>query len=233
MKRLLFAAAMVAATVSFVSAAETEQEIRRLPAQVYADKMAGGWIGQMVGVGWGAPTEFRFKGVIMPEAKVPAWTPAMVNQFRQDDIYVEMTFLRSLQLHGLDVSIRQAGIDFANSGYSLAHANAHGRRNLRSGIAPPDSGHPEFNAHADDIHYQIEADFSGLVAPGMPNVGIALGETFGRLMNYGDGLYGGQFVAGMYAEAFFEDNPRKIVEAGLACIPAESQYAETIRDVLR
>jgi hypothetical protein len=51
-------------------------------------------------------------------------------------------------------------------------------------------------------------------------------------MNYGDGLYGGQFVAGMYAEAFFERDPVKIVEAGLACIPAQSQYAETIRDVL-
>jgi len=206
---------------------------RRISVEEYVDKMAAGWIGQMAGVGWGAPTEFRYKGVIVPEDKMPKWDPSLVNQFRQDDIYVEMTFLRSMELHGLDVSIRQAGIDFANSGYRLWHANRAGRDNLRSGIAPPDSGHPKFNGHADDIDYQIEADYSGLIAPGMPNVAIALGEKFGRLMNYGDGLYGGQFVAGMYTEAFFEDEPRSIVEAGLACIPAESQYAETIRDVLR
>ena len=143
-----------------------------------------------------------------------------------------MTFLRSMELYGLDVSIRQAGIDFANSGYRLWHANRYGRENLRNGIAPPDSGHPQFTAHADDIDYQIEADYAGLISPGMPNVGIELGEKFGRLMNYGDGLYGGQFVAGMYAEAFFEDDPKKLVEAGLACVPAESQFAETIRDVL-
>ena len=173
----------------------------------YLDRMAGGWIGQMVGVGWGAPTEFKFKGAIVPKEKVPEWKPGMVNQFRQDDIYVEMTFLRSMEEHGFDVPIRQAGIDFANSGYALWHANRFGRENLRKGIAPPDSGHPKFNAHADDIDYQIEADFSGLIAPGMPNVGIALGEKFGRLMNYGDGLYGGQFVEGMYADAFFEDDP--------------------------
>ena len=37
----------------------------------------------------------------------------------------------------------------------------------------------------------------------------------------------------MYAEAFFEDDPVKIVKAGLKCIPAESQYAECIRDVLK
>ena len=93
-------------------------------------------------------------------------------------------------------------------------------------------GHPKFNTHADDIDYQIEADYAGLIAPGLPNVAIELGETFGRLMNYGDGLYGGQFMGGMYAEAFFETDRVKLVEAGLACIPDKSQYAECIRDVL-
>ena len=34
-------------------------------------KMKAGWIGQMAGVGWGGPTEFRYKGVIMPEDKMP------------------------------------------------------------------------------------------------------------------------------------------------------------------
>ena len=36
----------------------------------------------------------------------------------------------------------------------------------------------------------------------------------------------------MYAEAFFEDDIIKIVEAGLRCIPRESQYHECISDVL-
>ena len=206
--------------------------VRRITVEDYVDKMKAGWIGQMAGVGWGGPTEFRYKGEIIPQEKMPVWKPELINQFRQDDIYVEMTFLRTLELYGMDVSIRQAGIDFANSGYALWHANNEGRTLLRRGIAPPDSGHPEFNKHADDIDYQIEADYAGLIAPGMPNVAIRLGETFGRLMNYGDGLYGGQFVGGMYAEAFFETDMQKIVRAGLKCIPRGSQYAECIRDVL-
>jgi len=207
-------------------------EVRCITVEDYVDKMKAGWVGQMAGVGWGGPTEFRYKGEIIPEDKMPQWKPEMINQFRQDDIYVEMTFMRTLELYGFDCSIRQAGIDFANSGYRLWHANRNGRDNLRKGIAPPDSGHPEFNTHADDIDYQIEADYAGLIAPGLPNVAIKLGEKFGRLMNYGDGLYGGQFVGGMYAEAFFEDDMVKIVEAGLKCIPKDSQYAECIRDVL-
>ena len=189
--------------------------VRRLPVKEFRDKMKGAWIGQMIGVGWGAPTEFKIKGEIIPEDKMPAWKPDMVNQHNNDDCYVEMTFLRTLEQYGFDASIRQAGIDFANSGYRLWHANKAGRDNLRSGIAPPDSGHPKFNEHADDIDYQIEADFSGIIAPGLPNVAIALGEKFGRLMNYGDGLYAGQFVGGMYAQAYFESDPWKLVEAGL------------------
>jgi len=208
-------------------------KFRRIAVKDYVDKMKAGWIGQMAGVGWGGPTEFRFKGKIIPKDKIPKWRPDLINQFHQDDIYVEMTFLRSLELYGFDVSIRQAGIDFANSGYQLWHANRYGRENLRNGIAPPDSGHPKFNKHADDIDYQIEADYAGLIAPGLPNVAIELGEKFGRLMNYGDGLYGGQFVAGMYAEAFFENDMEKIIRVGLKCIPKGSQYHECISDVLR
>lgn len=228
--RIFFAAWLLAMLA--VSNA-TAQEMRRLPATEYVDKVKAGWIGQMVGVGWGGPTEFQVQGKMMADAQVPLWRPEMVNQFEQDDIYVEMTFLRTMELFGLDCSIRQAGIDFANSQYPLWHANAAGRDNLRRGIAPPDSGHPQFNHHADDIDYQIEADFSGLIAPGMPQLAIELGEKFGRLMNYGDGLYAGQFVGGMYAAAFFEEDVVTIVEQGLRCIPAESQYAEMVRDMLR
>jgi len=216
-----------------LSGCSSKSDFRKIPVEEYRSKMKAGWLGQMAGVGWGAPTEFNFNAMIIPKDQVPQWNPNMINQHYQDDIYVEMTFLKTLEDHGFDVTIRQAGIDFANSQYQLWHANYYGRENLRGGIAPPYSGHPEYNAHADDIDYQIEADYSGLIAPGMPQTVIDLGEKFGRLMNYGDGLYGGQFVGAMYAEAFFETDITKIIEAGLACIPAESQYAEAIRDVVR
>jgi len=232
-KKWIMLSRMVAVIGLFLATSAGAWEYRRIPVAEYLDKMKGGWIGQMAGVGWGYPTEFKYEGRIIPAEEMPEWKPDTVNQFQQDDIYVEMTFLRTLEQYGLDVSIRQAGIDFANSEYNLWHANRAGRDNLRRGIAPPDSGHPKFNRHADDIDYQIEADYSGLIAPGLPSTIIELGEKFGRLMNYGDGLYGGQFVGGMYTEAFFEDDMERIVEAGLACIPAQSQYYECISDTVR
>ncbi|MHC4800432.1 MAG: hypothetical protein ACYTF1_27645, partial [Planctomycetota bacterium] len=38
-----------------------EQQFRRLAVKDYVDKMKAGWVGQMAGVGWGGPTEFRWR----------------------------------------------------------------------------------------------------------------------------------------------------------------------------
>lgn len=227
------AAVSMMMTLSGVARA-ADQDFRRIAVKDYVEKMKSGWVGKMIGCAWGAPTEFNFLEQIVPEDKMPKWDDNFVNSSNSnDDLYVQMTFMESLDKYGLDVSQRQAGIDFANSPYELWHANKAGRDLLRKGIAPPDSGHPKFNKHADDIDYQIEADFAGLLAPGMPEMCIELGEKFGRLMNYGDGLYGGLWVSAMYAEAFFESAPAKIIEAGLKCIPEGSQYHEAISDVLK
>jgi hypothetical protein len=206
---------------------------RQISLEGFRDKMKGGWVGQMAGVTWGAPTEFKFKDQIIPEDKLPEWKNTMINNaFNQDDLYVEMTFLRTLEQYGLNAPIRQAGIDFANSEYKLWCANLAGRNNLRKGIAPPDSSHPKFNKCPNDIDYQIEADYSGLIAPGLPQFAIDMGEKFGRLMNYGDGMYAGQFIGALYAEAFFESDRVKLVETALRAIPADCQYAEMVRDLL-
>lgn len=244
MKRVGFVTRMIAvcflvcvshsAPSSTVAQSESPAQFRRLPVETYRQKMVAGWLGQMVGVAAGFPTEFRFLERIIPEDEVPELYPGIANDaFEQDDLYVEMTFLKSLETYGLDVSPVQASIDFANSEYPLWFANLAARENLRRGIAPPDSGHPTFSGYSDDIDFQIEADFAGLISPGLPNNAIWLGEKFGSIMNYGDGLYGGQFMSCLYAEAFFQDDPRALVEYGLSCIPAQSQYAEAIRDVLQ
>lgn len=211
----------------------TCESVRTISVEDYRDKMAGGWFGQIIGVTYGAPTEFKKAGTLFEDKELPVWTDATANNcFGQDDLYVEMTFLNSLDKHGIDVSSRKAGIDFANSRYRLWCANHNGRNNLRRGIAAPSSSHPKNHPSTDDIDYQIEADFSGIIAPGMPQRVVKLGEQFGRIMNYGDGLYAGQFIGGMYAEAFFENDRVKTVEAGLKCIPQSSKYAQMVRDML-
>ena len=207
--------------------------MRTLSRQAFEDKVRGGWAGQMIGVSFGAPTEFRFNGRII-EGDLPAWTPKRIeNAIDQDDLYVEMTFAAVMDRVGLEATSEQYGEAFRTSKYRLWHANAGARRLLDRGIKAPWSGHPKYNVHANDIDFQIEADFIGLMAPGLPADATRYATRVGRVMNYGDGLYGGVFVTSMYAAAFFERDPRKVVEAGLASLPRDSAYARIIRDVLR
>jgi hypothetical protein len=72
-----------------------------------------------------------------------------------------------------------------------------------------------------------------MIAPGMPQVSNRYGDRMGHIMNYGDGVYGGMFIAAMYTQAFFAKDIREVVEKGLQAIPQQSLYAQLIRDVIR
>ena len=100
--------------------------------------------------------------------------------------------------HGLDATTEDFGAFFREAGYSLWHANLAARRALRRGVPATESGTPRYNVHANDIDFQIEADFIGLMTPGMPRASNDFCERAGRVMNHGDGLYGGMFVSAMY-----------------------------------
>jgi hypothetical protein len=228
MRRLILSAIVLIIIAGSASA----REYRQLPVDSYINHMKGGWAGQMIGVSYGAPTEFKACGKTYD--KPIAWTKDSVeNSLHQDDVYVDLSFLEALEQYGLDLSYAQAGKAFGDTKFRLWHANKEGRDNVRKGIMPPDSGSPKYNKHYNDIDFQIEADFCGLINPGMSGSCGSMCDKFGRIMNSGDGYYGGCFTAAMYTDAFFEKDMRKVVEFGLTRIPSWSIYAKTIRDVIR
>ncbi len=50
-------------------------------------------------------------------------------------------------------------------------------------------------------------------------------------MCYGDGVYGGVYVAAMHARSFTADTLEEILEAGRRAVPEGSLFRETIEDV--
>ena len=54
-------------------------------------------------------------------------------------------------------------------------------------------------------------------------------------MNYGDGYYAGAFLSALYSYAYTESDYDivRIIKLALRAIPAESQYAQIIDDILR
>ena len=196
------------------------------------DKIEGGWAGQMIGVVFGAPTEFKYREKMI-EGPLPEWKPEKIaDALDQDDLYVDMTFAEVLDAKGFQATTEDFGNLFKTAKYRLWHANLAARRALNRDVPASLSGTPRYNAHANDIDFQIEADFIGLMTPGLPQSATDLAWRAGRVMNYGDGIYGGIFVSCLYAAAFFETNPRTVVERGLACLPAKSPYGRVIADLL-
>ncbi|HEY6975760.1 MAG TPA: ADP-ribosylglycohydrolase family protein, partial [Chitinophagaceae bacterium] len=150
-----------------------------------------------------------------------------------DDIYMDLTFVDILERVGLDAPVDSFANAFANAGYTLWHANQSARYNILNGIKAPQSGDWHYNPHADDIDFQIESDFAGLMNPGMPQSASAICDKVGHIMNYGDGWYGGVFVSNMYSLAFISDNINHIIEDALKAIPQQSDFYKCIADVIQ
>lgn len=203
------------------------------------DKIKGGWAGQVIGCTYGGPTEFQWNGTMIGDHVPIPWDETRMLWYYEnqpglyDDVYMDLTFVEVFENHGLDADVSRHAIAFAQAEYPLWHANQAARYNILNGIMPPASGNWKNNPHSDDIDFQIEADFAGLMSPGMVNTAADIGWQIGHIMNYGDGVYGGVYVAALYSLAFIYDDIEFIVEEALKTIPPESKYYQCIADVIK
>jgi hypothetical protein len=211
----------------------------KLSKEILKDKIKGGWAGQTIGVTYGGPTEFRFKGTMINNYQKISWADSSCAWWYKnapglyDDLYMDLTFVDVFEKYGLDAPVDSFANAFAKAGYLLWHANQAARYNILNNIKPPQSGFWKNNPHADCIDFQIESDFAGLMSPAMPNVASTITDKIGHIMNYGDGWYGGVFVANMYSLAFAYSNIEFIVKKALKSIPAKSEFHKCIDDVIR
>lgn len=210
-----------------------------MPVDVLKDKIKGAWAAQVIGVTFGTPVEFQYNGTMIQDYQEIPWYDGYIKETYEkkpgsyDDIYMDLSFVQVLEDEGLDAPAQSFADAFANAEYKLWFANQTARYNVLNGIRPPASGHWLNNPCADDIDFQIEADFAGLMCPGMVNSAAEICDTVGHIMNYGDGFYGGVYVAAMYSLAFVSDDIDYVVEEALKTIPAESKFAQCMSDVIR
>ena len=74
-----------------------------LTREALMDKIKGGWAGQTIGVVYGAPTEFKFQGTIIPEEIPIGWGEGYVKHWWDrkpglfDDVYNDLTFAEAFE----------------------------------------------------------------------------------------------------------------------------------------
>jgi hypothetical protein len=209
-----------------------------LTTEVLRDKIKGGWSGQTIGVTFGGPTEFRYRGTMIDDYTPIAWYDGLLKESFEkspglyDDIYVDLTFVNVIEKQGVDAPAERFAEAFAHAGYQLWHANQMARYNVLRGMKPPASGDWRNNPDADDIDFQIESDFIGLMSPGMPKTASEIADRVGHIMNSGDGWYGGVYIATMYSLAFISNDVNYVVTEGLKAIPVGTRFHETISAVI-
>ena len=239
MKRILLFTATLLVLVSSADAkrkAKIPTEVT-LSKEILMDKIKGAWAGQIIGCTYGGPTEFKYATTINDNIPIK-WDEHGIKWYYDhipglyDDVYMDLTFVEVFEKEGLDAPVESFAKAFANAGYPLWHANQAARYNILHGIMPPESGHWKYNPHADDIDFQIEADYAGIMAPGLPNAASHFSDQIGHIMNYGDGWYGGVYVANMYALAFVCDDIVTVCTEALKSIPAQSRYYKCMADII-
>nr|WP_214460490.1 ADP-ribosylglycohydrolase family protein [Flavihumibacter fluvii] len=209
-----------------------------ISAPELSNKIKGGWAGQTIGVTFGGPYEFGFQGSFIGDYQPLLWYDGYLKETMlnipglYDDLYMDLTFVDVFNKYGFDAPIDSFANAFAHADYLLWHANQAARYNILQGMKAPASGHWKNNPHADCIDYQIEADFAGLMSPGMPNAASAISDRIGHIMNYGDGWYGGVYVGAMYSLAFISSDMNFIVGEALKSIPKQSEFYQCINDVI-
>ena len=229
---------MLSAMLVLVLCSCTGQGVVRMSRAQFDDKIRGGWAGQAIGCTYGGPTEFRYRGTVIDDSIDIPWPEDYMKWYYDndpnlyDDLYMDLTFVDVFNRLGLDAPIDSFTTAFAGAGYFLWHANQAARFNIQRGMKAPDTGHWRNNPHADDIDYQIEADYAGLMCPGMPGTASDISDRIGHIMNYGDGWYGGIYVGAMYSLAFVYDDVETVVSEALKTIPVESRFHRAMADVI-
>lgn len=197
------------------------------------DHIKGGWIGQMAGVTWGGPTEFNYRHVIIPKDKVPVWTPETINEvFIQDDLCAEVPILQCMDKYGVTAGWDKLGKYWADNKIWIIGANGNARTNLQNGIPAPESGHYKNNGCCDDIDWQIDADSMGMLAAGRPEIARELAWRVGHLMGFGDGVYGGVFVASLYAAGLTAGSVDEMADIAVSGIPQNTKFYKTMKNVI-
>jgi ADP-ribosylglycohydrolase len=217
----------------------------------YLQRVYAGVLGKIIGVylgrpfeGWSHETILRELGEINYYVHEKRGVPLIVSD---DDISGTFTFVRALQdnAYSADLTAAQIGRTWLNyiienktilwwggMGMSTEHT-AYLR--LKAGISAPQSGAIATNGKvvAEQIGSQIFIDGWAMVAPGDPDLAVALAKKAASVSHDGEAIHGAVVIAAIESMAFFEKDLNKLLDAAVRYIPSDSIIYQLIADLRR
>lgn len=205
------------------------------------DKIAGAWIGQLIGNIYGLPHENKYVDAPGPEdwpygyrfAKNLEKMKQYNGAFSDDDTDLEYMYLLEMEKHGYEPTYKQlteSWIYHIRDRIWLANRGALGL--MHFGFTPPFTGSKDINPHWYQIDPQLINEIWAFTAPGMVRYASQKSDWAARITSDDWAIEPTIHYGAMYSAAFFETDIRKLIEIGINELPAGSRYAQTIRHMI-
>lgn len=190
----------------------------------YRDKVYACWFGKNIGGTLGGPFEGKRE-----VHNLTFYDPVPEKASANDDLDLQLLWLKALEENGPNVDARILG------GYWLKFVpvdwNEYGicKMNMRAGLAPPLSGHFR-NKWRDSNGAWIRTEIWACLAPGCPGLAVRFAWE-DACVDHGtsEGTNAAMFIAALESAAFVEKDRDKLIEIGLAYIPADCAVAKSVR----
>ena len=192
---------------------------RRISLSRYHDKVLGGWVGKSLG---GSVGHFEGTKRITRFLVRDLLTEGVV---ANDDLDIQLVWLDVL----LETGVKIDGSDLMAAWLERYDYNmgeyGFARRNYRRGIRPPLSGSFANRFYGTGMGCAIRSEVWGMIAPGNPAAAAALAGVDGSMDHVGDAVDAERLLSAMDAEAFFEDDLRRLIDAGMDFVQPGSELA--------
>ena len=233
MKKFAF---ILTALLALASCCETKVEKEISEAEL-RDKIAGAWLGQMVGNIYGLEYENDF--VDEPGHGPFTWEKGFKKMidvdgaFSDDDTDVEYMYLTLMEKFGTQPTysqIRDGWMYHIRDRVWLANRATLGL--MHYGLTPPFTGDEDVNPHWFQIDPQLINEIWAFTAPGMAEYAAGISDWAARITSDSWAVSPTVVYGTMYANAFFEKDMRKLIEGSIEFLPEGDRYKEIVKECL-
>jgi len=238
MKRTTFILILCCICSLLLASAQTRKD-SSISLDELRDKIAGAWIGQIIGNIYGLPHENKYIAEAGPENWPYGYTKSLNKlityngAFSDDDTDIEYMYLCLMGKTGPEPSyqnLKDAWTYHVRDRVWLANRAALGL--MHYGYTPPFTGYKQFNPHWYQIDPQLINEIWGYTAPGMAKYAAQKSEWAARITSDDWAVEPTMLYGAMYAAAFFEKDIRTLITIGLNELPKEGRFANTVKTML-
>ncbi|MBR9998675.1 MAG: ADP-ribosylglycohydrolase family protein [Cyclobacteriaceae bacterium] len=246
------------AALVFMAVDAGAQDFRAIRESELRDKIAGYWIGQLVGNYVGFPFENIYMDKPIPvfidryldfhaldsldlqmnvndrRAYMPIMANAMNGAWTDDDTDIEFVTLHAVEQYGLDITYDEITIMWKKHiNRFIWSANRQARDLMDQGLVPPATGNKSNNPYWYRITSQLVNEIWSIFYPGMTKMAARRAGWGAHIMCDSWATHATITYGIMYSAAFFEKNVSRLVQLAIDYLPPDSPYREGLINVVK